>query len=150
MARRTRGFTLIEMLTVVFILAVGLTSVSALFIGGLISSRKAQRISAAVNAAQQQLERLRSRGFSGCTVDPDIFKSEDGYTILEQNSDGTGQIGFPVPDLPNGQGVIEIRFYQSATGYYPNLKTVSVTVVWTGGGPTAGMSVIRSLVANRP
>jgi len=138
------------MMVVVFILAVGLTSVSALFIAGLVSGRKAERINAATNAVQQQLERLRSAGFSGCSVDPDIWTSEDGYTILEQNADLTGRIGFAVPELPNGQGEIAIDFYDSGSGVYPNLKSASVAVTWLGGGPTGGTTVLRTLIANRP
>jgi len=148
--RRTRGFTLIEMMVVVFILAVGLTSVSALFIAGLVSGRKAERINAATNAVQQQLERLRSAGFSGCSVDPDIFQSADGYSIVQQNDDGTGQIDFVVPELPNGQGTIDIAYYDTGSGAYPNLKDITITVEWTGGKPTGGRTVFQTLIGNRP
>ena len=150
MRRKTKGFSLIELLAVVFILSVGLTSVSMLFVAGQVSSRKAQRISAAVNAAQKELERLRSAGFSGCVADPDVFKATDGYTILLQNPDMTGRIGFAVPDLPNGQGVIEIALYNSGSGTYPNLKDVTVTVTWGGARPMRGSTVIQTLIANRP
>jgi len=150
MTRRARGFTLIEMMVVVFILAVGLTSVSALFIAGVLSGRKAERINGATNSVQQQVERLRSAGFSGCTVDPEIFTSEDGYTIIQQNSDGTGRIGFSVPALPNGQGTIDIAYYDTGSGAYPNLKDITITVTWTGGKPTGGTTVFQTLVANRP
>ena len=150
MRGNTRGFSLIELLVVVFILAVGLTAVSGLFVAGTISTRKAQRISTGLNAAQQQVERLRSAGFSGCTADPDVFTSSDGYAILEQQSDMTGQIGFSVPSLPDGQGVIDIDFYDSGSGQYPNLKDVTVTVTWTGGGSTGGTTQLQTLVANRP
>lgn len=150
MRSRARGFTLIELLVVVFILAVGLTCVSALFVAGLVSGRKAERLSLATNAVQQQMERLRSAGFSGCVVDPDIFKPTDGYAINQQNDDGTGQIGFTVPELPNGQGTIDIAFYDTGSGTYPNLKDVTVIVTWTGGKPTGGTTVFQTLIANRP
>lgn len=148
--RKSSGFTLIEMLAVVFILAVGLTSVSALFIAGIVSTRKAKRVSAGANAVQQQLERLRSAGFSGCTVDPEIFESDDGYTILEQNADGTGVVGFTIQDLPNGQGTIDIQFYTGGSGTYPNLKQVTIAATWSGGATTAGSTTLQTLIANRP
>ncbi len=150
MRSRAKGFTLIELLAVVFILAVGLTCVSALFIAGLVSGRKAERLSAATNAVVRQIERLRSTGFAGCVVDPDIFKPTNGYTINQQNDDGTGQIGFVVPELPNGQGTIEIAFYDAGTGVYPNLKDITVTVTWTGGRPMGGTTVLHALIGNRP
>lgn len=116
------GFTLIELLAVIFILGVGLTGVSMLFVAGIVSSSKSRRISMATDTAQKQMERIRSAGFSGSIVDADVFTEADGYTILEEQADKTGRVGFAVPDLPNGQGVIEIRHYDSGSGYYPNLK----------------------------
>jgi len=150
MHTRRRGFSLIELLVVIFILGVGLASVGALFVAGTISTRKAQRISAALNAAQQQVERMRSAGFSGCVVDPDVFTSSDGYTIIQQNPNLTGQMGFVVPDLPNAQGIIDIAFYSGSTGQYPNLKDVTVTVTWAGGASTGGSTRLQTLIANRP
>lgn len=149
MRSRNRGFSLIELLAVVLILGIGLTSVSMLFVAGIISSTKSRRISIASHAAQKEVERLRSAGFSGCIVDPDVF-APPGYTIIEQQPDKTGQIGFTVPELPSGQGIIDIRTYQSASGYYPNLKNVTVTVTWEGGAATAGRTAFRTLIANRP
>jgi prepilin-type N-terminal cleavage/methylation domain-containing protein len=146
----TRGFTLIEVMAVVFILAVGLTAVSALFIAGLVSSRKAERLNAGTHAVQQQIERIRSAGFAGCSVDPDIFSSDEGYSIIEQHEDLTGQIGFSVPDLPDGIGTIDIAFYNPGSGAYPNLKDITITVSWMGGKPTRGTTVFRTLIANRP
>lgn len=150
MKRRAGGFTLIEVMAVVFILGVGLTGVSALFVAGLVSGRKAERLNAASNAVQQQMERLRSAGFSGCIADSDVFTTAEDYTILENHGDGTGKIGFAVPELPNGTGEIEIEFYDSGPGVYPNLKDVVITVTWTGGKPTGGTTVFETLIANRP
>lgn len=148
--RRARGFTLIELLAAVFVLAIGLTSVSTLFVAGINSNHKAERLSLAVNAAQRELERLHSAGFSGCIVDAEVFGSDEGYTIITQNSDKTGQVGFSIPDEPLMTGVIDIAYYTGSTGIYPNLKNVTVTVTSTGGGLTAGTTVMNTLIANRP
>jgi len=150
MSRRVRGFSLIELLAVVLLLGIGLASVSLLFTAGVISSTKSRRLNSAVQAAQREMERIRSAGFSGCIVDSEVFTSEAGYTILEQQADKTGRIGFSVASLPDGQGEIEIRSYDSGAGYYPNLKDITITVTWTGGGVTAGRTVLHTLVANRP
>ncbi len=150
MRRSIRGFSLIELLAVVFILGVGLASVSMLFVAGTISSSKSRRMNTAVDSAQRQMERLRSAGFSGCIIDEDVFSATNGYTIVTQNPDATGQVSFNVSNLPNGYGTIDIADYDSGAGIYPNLKDVTVTVTWTGGGPTAGRTVLRTLIANRP
>lgn len=148
--RRARGFTLIELLAAVFVLAIGLTSVSMLFVAGIISNEKAERTSVAVNAAQRELERLHSAGFSGCIVDAEVFGSDEGYTIITQHTDKTGQIGFSIPNQPFMTGVIDIAYYAGSTGIYPNLKNVTVTVMSTGGGMTAGTTVMNALIGNRP
>ena len=150
MARRNRGFSLIELMAAIFILAVGLTSVSMLFVAGIVSSSKYRRMNTAVEAAQRQMERLRSAGFAGCIVDDEVFSSADGYTIIEENADKTGRIGFPVSDLPNGQGIIDMRHYNGGAGIYPNLKDITISVIWTGGGPTGGHTTLRTFIANRP
>ena len=150
MRSKTRGFSLVELLVATVILGLGLTSVSMLFVAGIVSGQKAERLSTAVNAVQQQMERLRSAGFSGCVVDPEIFTSDEGYSIIQANGDGSGVIGFPATDLSNGQGTITIDFYNSASGYYPNLKQVTVALAWVGGGVTAGSVSMTGLIANQP
>jgi prepilin-type N-terminal cleavage/methylation domain-containing protein len=147
----TKGFSLIELMVVIFLLSLGLCAVAGLFVAGTISSSKARRMNTARQAAQRQLERLRSAGFAGCIVDSDIFTSAEGYTIIQQNSDKTGTIGFAVPNLPLGAtGTIDIAYYSGATGSYPNLKDITVTATWPGGGVTAGNVVLHTYVANRP
>jgi len=150
MRSKSRGFSLVELLVATIILALGLTSVSMLFVAGIVSGQKAERLSTAVNAVQQQMERLRSAGFSGCVVDPEIFTSAEGYSIVQDNGDGTGVIGFSTSDLSNAQGTVSIALYNSASGYYPNLKQVTVALAWVGGGVTAGSVSMTSLIANRP
>jgi len=150
MRSKTRGFSLVELLVATVILGLGLTSVSMLFVAGIVSGQKAERLSTAVNAVQQQMERLRSAGFSGCVVDPEIFTPDEGYSIIQANGDGSGVIGFPATDLSNGQGTITIDFYNSTSGYYPNLKQVTVALAWVGGGVTAGSVSMTGLIANRP
>ena len=145
-----RGFSLIELLATVMILSLGLVSVSTLFIGGTISTAKAKRISAATNRAQQEMERLRSAGFSGCIVDTDVFPAASGYTIVQQNDDLTGRVAFTPSGLPSATGYIDIGFYDSGAGIYPNLKTVVITVTWSGGKPAQGQVKLQTYIANHP
>ncbi len=148
--RRERGLTLIELLIVTFILSVGLTGVASLFVAGLVSSRHGQRMSAATHEALRQIEHMRSAHFAGCTVSTDVFPPEEGYTIVRQNANLTGQVGFQIPDLPNGVGRIDIALYDPGTGTMANLKDVKVTITWQGGDPTGGVTVLHTLIANAP
>ena len=152
MRGRSKGFSLIELLVVIIILALGLYAVGALFVAGTISASKARRITAARQAGEKEVERLRSAGFAGCIVDPDIFSTAEGYTILQQNPDLTGRIGFELPTTlpPGSTGTIDIAVYQAGAGYYPNLKDLTVSVIWPGGGVTGGTLVLHTLIANRP
>jgi prepilin-type N-terminal cleavage/methylation domain-containing protein len=148
--RRRAGFSLIELIVVIFILAVGLTSVASLFIAGVVSSRQAERISAATYEAQHQMEKARALGFGNCRVDPDIFPTTDGYEIAVMNADQTGSLDFSVPQLPDGHGTLSIEYYDPGTGPYANLKVITVTVIWSGADPTSGETVLTSYLANRP
>lgn len=148
--KKRQGFTLIELLAVVFILAVGLASISALFVAGIVSSKKAQRMSIAANVSRKQMERIRGGGYASCIIDADVFTEADGYTITQDNGDGTGEVSFVVPQLPSGAGTVEIAYYNSGAGIYPNLKDVSVTVTWAGGTPMQGTTVLHTYVANHP
>lgn len=150
MRKSCQGFSLIELLASVVILGLALTAISVLFVGGIVSNQKALRISRATYLAQLEMERLRSAGYAGAVVDPLFFPSAKGYSILQQNENLTGTVGFTVTDLPQGQGTIDIDYFHAPTGYYPNLKTITATVTWQGGKPTRGRVVVQSLLANRP
>jgi len=148
--RRSGGFSLIELMVVIVLLGIGLVGVSAMFVSGVISDTKAERIARATNAAQRELERLRSAGFSGSIVDASVFPSSSGYTIVHQNADQTGTVSFPISGLPNGTGTITIAYYTGSNGVWPNLKQVSVTATWAGARRTQGSVAMITYIGNRP
>jgi prepilin-type N-terminal cleavage/methylation domain-containing protein len=148
--KRRSGFTLIELLVTIVILVVGLVALSTLFVAGIISDLKAERIQIATNRVRQELERMRSAGYSGTLIDADVFKPADGYSIVEQHPDLTGRVSFADSRLPSSSGTLEIRFYDAGAGIYPNLKRISVSLAWGGGKRTQGTVYASTLIANRP
>jgi prepilin-type N-terminal cleavage/methylation domain-containing protein len=149
-SRRSAGLSLIELMIVIVLLGIGLVGVSTMFVSGVISDTKAERIARATNAAQRELERLRSAGYSGCQIDATVFPSADGYTIVLQNPNLTGTVQFPIAGLPGGTGTIQIAYYSDATGTWPNLKQVTVTATWGGARRTQGSVEMSTLIGNRP
>ena len=150
MINRRSGFTLIELLVTTVVLALGLIALSTLFVAGIISDMKAERIQIATNRMRQELERMRSAGYSGALIDSTVFKAADGYTITESQPNLTGIASFTEPSLPGGTGTVEIRYYNPGTGIYANLKQVSVALSWGGGRRTQGSVYATTLLANRP
>lgn len=150
LARTRSGFTLLELVVTIVLLVIGLVALSSLFVVGIISDVKAERIQVAANRVRQELERMRSAGYSGALIHTDVFKSGDGYTITEQNPDLTGAVSFTEARLPASSGTLEIRYYASGAGIYPNLKRVSVSLSWGGGRRTQGAVYASTLIANRP
>jgi prepilin-type N-terminal cleavage/methylation domain-containing protein len=147
---RRRGFSLIEILVTTVVLAIGVVAASGLAITGISSARKAKNLQIATHCAQQQVERIVNAGFNAARVDAAYFPSP--YTILQQNADGTGRIGFPVPELPRATGAIELAAYAGPTGTYPTnyLKSIQVTVAWHGSRHVSGTVTATGLIALHP
>ena len=147
---RQHGFSLIELLVVIVILGLGLATIACLFTGAIVTNTKARRINTATERAQQEVEKLRSGGFASAVVDSEIFPTAKGYTIITQNANRTGRIGFAVTGLPGAQGTIDIDYYSNVSGVFPNLKVVTVGVTWQGGSTTPGQVSLQSMLANHP
>lgn len=116
------GFTLVEVMLVVFVLALTALIFATAFPTSQISRMKAAHMSFATSLAQQTLEEKRSAGYSGLLV-------------------GTNEVSIP-PDLPNGQMTTTI------TQYAPNIKKVVVTVTWSGYRKVGGRVSLATLVSD--
>lgn len=86
--QKKRGFSLIEVLVGLFLVAVAVLGLAQLFLLAVANNHKADRISTATNLAQQQIEWLRS-----LTSDELVFVSgqtlADWDEVIDLNRDGT-------------------------------------------------------------
>ena len=69
LSQRTRGFTLVEVLVALVVLAVGLLGVAVLIVGSLRGTRLALERTQAANLASDMLERIRANAAAGNAYD---------------------------------------------------------------------------------
>lgn len=113
------GFTLIEVIAAVAVLAVGLVAAFALFAQGTVVNQDSKETMAAFHAAQRQIEILRGQPFSNIT---------------------TGTFTPAAPGLASPTGSI------TAQGGEP-LKTVTVVVEWKERGGVGRRVALATTIA---
>jgi len=117
-----RGFTLIEVLFVVFILALSALIMSVVFPTSQVSRIKAAHISYATNVAQQQIEQFRSAGYSNVLCgDP---------------------VDTPLSEVPEGNQRV------SVTQYADGIKKIEVTITWGGYRKVHGSTRLVTLISD--
>ncbi len=126
--KRRRGFSLIEMLIGMVLLAIGLGAMAALSISVSNLMSRNQNYSAACNLAEQKLEELRN----------------DDYGAIADGDDG-GQIDSAGGD--EGDAIYTRTWVVEEDEPAANMKTVTVTVTWSQWGETRTYE-LRGVVAN--
>jgi len=106
---RSSSFTLIEIITALAVMVVGVLSILALFPVGFHASRRAADFTKTAIFAQAKVEELKMKGFD---------------EIENETSDLTG----------NTDGLFKRQVSVSGVEGYDNLKEVEVTVTWTERG----------------
>lgn len=104
--RRLSGFTLIEVMLAIFLLAVSAVIIGVIYPSAQISRIKAVHMTFAMSMAQKKLEDARSSGYALVPVTPTVTT--------------------PFAELPNGTQSYTV------TQYAPNIRKVEVTVTWNG------------------
>jgi type IV pilus assembly protein PilV len=145
-----RGFTLIEVLVALVVLAVGMLGLAVLLVEGLQGSRSAIEHTQAVNLAADIAERMRSNRAAAASYDTAEGTPEPRVDAACEDADGPcdprAMAGHDLrrwlddvaTTLPDGQGVVEVerRTADSSRGI--------VTIRWarTGAAPAAYALVV--------
>lgn len=107
-----RGFTLIEIITALAIMVIGLLSILALFPVGFHASKRAADFTQVAIFAQEKMEEIKMKGFDSAK---DEKPEDEGNTY--------GRFKREVVVVPNVDG-------------NSNLKEITVTVTWAERGQT--------------
>ena len=119
---RTRGFSLIEIVVALGLLATGLIGVIRLFPVGLRASKRSEVVSKAALLAQQQLEELKLKGYAALVADPPQVPLS-GASGKYQWSLVVASVDAPGLPTPN------------------ELRAVTITVQWPEGGQQRSTAV---------
>jgi type II secretory pathway component PulJ len=137
-SRQESGFTLVEALCAIVILAFGLIAIANMMAVAATSNSVANQSTAATTLATQQLERLKSIPFTlpnsnvqNPALNPggDLENDDAGFFLDPLNP----QAGDPVVDIPK-VGVIQVRW----TIAQVDPRTLFITVRAQGTGPLSG------------
>ena len=120
--RRSAGFTLIEIMLAVFVLALTGLVFAATVPTSQISRIKAAHTTYAINLAKQTIEEKQSAGYAGLVS-------------------GTDEVTIPA-DLPGGSQRTTI------TQYSTNVKKVEATIVWSGYRQVGGTITLTTLISD--
>jgi type IV pilus assembly protein PilV len=144
-ARNAKGFTLIEVLVSLVILAIGMLGIAALLLGSLQASRTALVRTQAVNLATDAVERIRANRAAGIAYDTAVTTAP----VLVPNCEAAAQSCSPIEmasndlkrwqlalaaTLPEGEGTITVQPLTATLFQY------TVTVAWTQSGESNPMN----------
>ena len=86
---RQQGFSLIEVLIGVFLVAVAVLGLVQLYLMGIMNTTRSSEIANAVFLAQQEVDYLRTLMDSELSAFPDTTRSESSDEMIDVNTDGT-------------------------------------------------------------
>lgn len=119
---RRSGFTLVEVMLVVFVLSLTALIFAATIPTSQISRIKAAHMSYAVHLARQTIEEKQCAGYASLLA-------------------GTPEVSVPA-ELPGGQQTTTI------TQYAPNIKKIEVTITWSGYRQVGGSTTLVTLISD--
>lgn len=113
--QRSSGFTLVEVMIALVILAIGLLGIATLQIVSIRGNAFSSEMTYAAMLAQERLEILRNLIFTATATDPDLAAGPHALPPAVGDKGVSYTVSWNVTDDPSGE-----------------MKTVSVTITWTG------------------
>ena len=146
-ARGRGGFTLIEVLIALTILAIGLLGVALMQVTSISGNTFSREMSVATELGQDMLEKLRTYEFTSSTTDnallggnhPDNTDVADGLAVGVGNANIIDERGLTVGTLIYTRTWRVTDGPAAAPAVFPaaNMKEIVVTVSWTEKGAAA-------------
>ena len=150
---RTRGFTLVEVLVALVVLAVGLLGIAVLIVGSLRDARLALERTQAANLASDMLERIRANAAAGNAYDtadgtpdprlePACERGDGGCEpVVMASHDLARWLEAVARGLPDATGRVEVVPLAAALHRY------AITVGWSepGGRGRADCTLVADL-----
>jgi len=140
----TKGFSMIELLIAITLMAFGVLAVVQMQIVGMQSSSIANRLSVATGLAHEVMEDIQSWDVNNPPVTNLFSTTIAPYTIGVQNYDrfqgARNQASVTIPSA----GVFSATY--TVTLIAPELNTAAITVTVTGGGRTVTLTSHRRIV----
>ena len=132
-SRRTRrgrsGFTLIEMMFAMVILAGGLLAMLAVQMQALKQGRYGRHTSEAMQIARDQMELLMRLPWDDAGAQPTNWTPAAAIDVIVQNEGGS-----------TAQQTFSVSWRIQAAGFEPNARTVDIDVTWVENDANAGFN----------
>lgn len=142
--RKRRGFSLVEVLFAIGVVAIGLLALMSVFITGQRANTYGKNLSDATNHARQIMEIIRSRGLAFKTgqVPPNAASGfNDGTTRKALNATPPLQMAM-MPDEPRfTRTITTVRASNQASSYLYSMLICTVTVYWEERGVIKSISI---------
>lgn len=139
-SRREGGFTLIELMIALGVLAFGLLAMLAMQIHALREGREGRHTTEAARIAQQRMERLHRLAWSHADLQPaGSWTAVDSVDVDVETASGTIQ-----------EQSYDIQHRVQSVGGATNLRQIDVRVLWTEGDSFDRRYAISSIRHNDP
>jgi len=131
-----QGFTLVEVLIAMFILAVALLSLVTMQVAGIKGNSKASQISTAAEWGSSQIEAILGRAYDDVLLTDAMIGANAGVAGLNNATVATADHFITSPD-----GIYTIYWNVADDQPIPNLKTIRVIVNGVDQGQTKSVTM---------